>query len=81
MTFEKPPEEMTKHLRHLYIRAHIDRKPVSRVLVDNGAEVNILPLRIVRRLSKSDQDLIPSEVSITSFDGGVAQTKGSFRWI
>lgn len=52
VTFEKPPEEMTKHLRPLYIRAHIDGKPVSRVLVDNGAAVNILPLRIVRRLSK-----------------------------
>lgn len=79
VTFEKPPEEMTKHLRPLYIRAHIDGKPLlSRVLVDNGAAVNILPLRMVRRLSKSEQDLSPSEVSVTSFDGGVA---GSFRWI
>ena len=52
VTFEKPPEEMTKHLRPLYIRAHIDGKPVSRVLVDNGAAVNILPLRIVRRLGQ-----------------------------
>ncbi|TYG63931.1 hypothetical protein ES288_D06G067800v1 [Gossypium darwinii] len=76
VTFEKPPEKMTKHLRPLYIRAHIDRKPVSRVLVDNVSTVNILPLRMVRRLSKSEQDLIPSEVSVTSFDGGVSQTKG-----
>lgn len=66
---EKPPEEMTKHLRPLYIKAHISGKPVSRVLVDNGAAVNILPLRMVRRLSKSEQDLIPSEVSVTSFYG------------
>jgi len=73
---EKPPEEMTKHLRPLYIRAHIDGKPVSSVLVDNGAAVHILQLRMVRRLSKSEQDFIPSEVSVTSFDGGVAQTKG-----
>lgn len=67
---------MTKHLRPLYIRAHIDGKPVSSVLVDNGAAVHILQLRMVRRLSKSEQDFIPSEVSVTSFDGGVAQTKG-----
>ena len=53
---------MTKHLRLLYIKAHIDGKAVSIVLVDNGAAVNILPLRMVRRLSKSEQDLIPSEV-------------------
>ena len=29
-----------------------------------------------KRLPKSEQDWIPSEVSVTSFDGGVAQTKG-----
>ncbi|KAK5834800.1 hypothetical protein PVK06_010476 [Gossypium arboreum] len=33
-------------------------------------------VKMVRRLSKSEQDLIPSEVSVTSFDGGVSQTKG-----
>lgn len=66
---------MTKHLRPLYIKAHIDGKPVSRVLVDNGATVNILPLRMRRRLSKSELDFIPSEVSVTCFDGGVAQTQ------
>lgn len=27
--------------KHLYIKAHIDGKPVFRVLVDNGAAVNI----------------------------------------
>lgn len=44
--------------------------------MDNVSAVNILPLRMVRRLPKSEQDLIPSEVSVTSFDGGVSQTKG-----
>ncbi len=61
-------------MRPLYIKAHISGKPVSRVLVDNGAAVNILPLRMVRRLSKSEQDLIPSEVSVTTDTW--AQTKG-----
>lgn len=43
-------------LKGLYtiIRAHIEGKPVSRVLVDNGAPLNILLLRIVRRLPKSE---------------------------
>ena len=39
MTFEKAPEEMTNHLRPLYIRAHIDGKAVSTVLVDNASLV------------------------------------------
>ncbi|KAE8666280.1 hypothetical protein F3Y22_tig00112503pilonHSYRG00244 [Hibiscus syriacus] len=67
---------MTKHLRHLYIRAHIDGKLESRVLVENVSAVNILSLRMVNRLPKSEQDLIPFKVSVTRFDGGVSQTKG-----
>jgi len=39
VTFEKAPEEMTNHLRPLYIRAHIDGKAVSTVLVDNASLV------------------------------------------
>ncbi len=52
VTFENPPEKITLHLGPLYIRAHIDGKPVSSVLVDNGATVAsprhaLLPLRAI----------------------------------
>jgi hypothetical protein len=38
--FEKPTLAMCQHLKHLYIKAHMDERPVNRVLVDNGAAVN-----------------------------------------
>lgn len=38
----KPSEGMSQHLRPLYISAHFDGKPLPRVLVDNGAAVNLL---------------------------------------
>lgn len=41
--FEKPPDEI--FIKPLYIRVHMDGVPLSRVLVDNGAAVNILPIR------------------------------------
>uniref|UniRef100_A0A2N9FWA1 Retrotransposon gag domain-containing protein n=1 Tax=Fagus sylvatica TaxID=28930 RepID=A0A2N9FWA1_FAGSY len=41
--FEKPTLAMCQHLKPLYIKAHMDGRPVNRVLVDNGAAVNILP--------------------------------------
>ena len=31
---EKPFVEMTKHIKPLYIKAHLNGKPVSKVLID-----------------------------------------------
>ena len=44
----------------------MDGKPVSRV--DKGDAVPNIENGMVRRLAKSEQDLIPSLVSVTSFD-------------
>jgi hypothetical protein len=40
--FEKP-EVSSQHLKPLYIRGHIDGKPISRMLIDGGAVVNLMP--------------------------------------
>ena len=34
LILENSTEEMTRHIRHLYVRAHFNAKPVSKVLVD-----------------------------------------------
>ena len=38
--FEKPKEPM-KHFKQLYLKGHINRSPVARMLVDGGHVVNI----------------------------------------
>ena len=43
-TFEQP-EKHGQHLKPLFIRGHIDGKPIGRMLVDSGAGVNIMPFR------------------------------------
>lgn len=43
---------MTKHIKPLYIIALLDGQPIPRILVDNGAAVNILPARMLKRLVK-----------------------------
>ena len=40
--FQKP-KDSDNHLKALYMRGHINRKPVSRMLVDSGAIVNLMP--------------------------------------
>ena len=33
---EKPYVEMIRHIKPLYVRAHLNGRPVSKVLIDNG---------------------------------------------
>ena len=55
---EKPTMEMTRHIRPLYVRAHFNGKPMSKVLVDNGLAFNVMPLKILRALGRGIGDLI-----------------------
>ena len=66
--------EMTRHIRPLYVRAHFNSKPVSKVLVDNGSAVNVMPLRMLRELRRSIYDLLEIEVSVLAFIGEISKT-------
>ena len=58
MILEKPTVEMTRHIKPLYVRAHFNGKPMSKILVDNGSTVNVMPLRMLRALGRGIGDLI-----------------------
>ena len=68
--------EMTRHIRSLYVRAHFNGKPVSKVLVDNGLVVNVMPLRMMRALGRSISDLIKTKVFVLAFTGEISKTLG-----
>ena len=76
MILEKPTVEMTRHIRPLYVRAHFNGKPVSKVLVDNGSSVNVMPLRMLKALGSGVGDLIEIEVSVSAFNGEISKTMG-----
>ncbi|CAL9011614.1 unnamed protein product, partial [Prunus brigantina] len=65
-----------RHLKPLYISAHVEGVPMSKVFVDCGATVNILPYSLMRKLDKSREDLIPSDVVMSSFVGDKSKTIG-----
>ena len=48
-TFEKP-DESSRHLKPLYIKGHINGRPISRMLVDGGAAINFMPCSIFKKL-------------------------------
>ena len=47
--FEKP-EESSRHLKPLYVRGHINGRPISRMLVDGRAAVNLMPYSVFKKL-------------------------------
>ena len=74
--FKKPTANLTKHLRPLYVKALVNGIPVAKVLIDNGAAINTIPSRMIKKFAKTENDLIPTEVILTSFNGGVTSAKG-----
>ena len=51
-SFEEPSLEMTEHIKHLFIKACLNGVVLNRVLVDNGAATNIIPLSILKKINK-----------------------------
>ena len=70
------PLKETRHIRPLFVRAHFHGKPVSKVLVDNGSGVNVMPLRMLRALGRGIEDLIETEVSVSALIGEISKTLG-----
>ena len=60
---------MTRHFQPLYVKFDINGVEIKRVLVDNGAGVNSLPLRTLKKISLEIQDLEKTDIVMTDFAG------------
>jgi hypothetical protein len=67
--FEKP-QGPVKHLKPLYVRGHIDGKLVTRMMVDGGAVVNLMPYSVFKKLQLDDGDLMKTNMVLNGFEGG-----------
>ena len=72
--FDKPVKH--RHLKALYVKGFIDRKPMSKMLVDGGASVNLMPYTTFRKLSKGPGDLIETDMMLKDFGGNASKTGG-----
>ena len=73
--FEKP-EKPDKHLKPLFIRGHIDGKPIGRMLVDGGAGVNIMPLLVFSKMNRKESELMRTNMGLSGFSGELSEAKG-----
>jgi hypothetical protein len=67
--FQKP-KITENHLKALYMKGHINGKPISRMLVDGGAIVNLMPYSLFKKLGGSDDELIKTKKTISGVGGG-----------
>ena len=73
---EKLFMEMMRHIKPLYVRAHLNGKSISKVLIDNRSVINVMSLRMLRALGRSINDLIETEVAVSNFIREVSNILG-----
>jgi hypothetical protein len=69
VVFEKF-EESSQHLKSLYVRGHIDRKPIYRMLIDGGVAVNLMPYSVFKKLGRKDDELVKTNLTLNGVGGG-----------
>jgi hypothetical protein len=64
------PKDSENHLKLLYIRGHIDGTPISQMLVDGGAIINLMSYSFFKNMGKFDGELIKTNMMINGVGGG-----------
>jgi hypothetical protein len=67
--FQKP-KDTDNHLKALYTKGHINGKPISRILVDGGAIVNLMLYSLFKKLGGSYEELIKTNMTVNGVGGG-----------
>ena len=60
--FDNPAKH--RHLKALYVKCFVDGKPMSKMLVDRGASVNLMPYTTFHKHGKGPEDLIETNMML-----------------
>jgi hypothetical protein len=73
-TLDKPAKN--RHMRSLYLRGYVNGKPLTKMFVDGGAVVNVMPYTTFRKLGMGLGDLTPTSIVLNDFARNPSDTKG-----
>jgi hypothetical protein len=59
------------------MKGYINGKPMTNMLVDGGAEVNIMPYTTYHELGLVEDDLIQTDMMLKDFEGAVSPARGA----
>jgi hypothetical protein len=64
------PKDLENHLKLLYIRGHLDGTPISQMLINGGAIINLMSYSFFKKMGKFDEELIKTNMTINNIGGG-----------
>ena len=65
--FDKPIKN--RHLRPLYLKGYVNGKPLTKMFVDGGAAINIMPYTTFRKLGMTNEELLKTDMVLRDFAG------------
>jgi hypothetical protein len=66
----KKTEESSQHLKLLYIQGHLDGRPISRMLIDGGAAINLISYTVFKKVGREDDKLMKTNLTLNGVGGG-----------
>jgi hypothetical protein len=73
--FEKP-EESSQHMKPLYVRGHIDGRPISRMLIDDSVAVNLMLYSAWKKLGREGDKLMKINLTLNGVGGNSMEVGG-----
>jgi hypothetical protein len=75
--FEKPEESS---LKSLYNRDHIDGRPISKMLIDDGTIINLMSYSIFKKLGRENGELVKTNLMLNGVGATRWRPKVSSPW-
>jgi hypothetical protein len=73
--FEKPEGTKNRHLKPLYVNGFINGRLMSKMMIEGGAAMNLMPYATFRKLDKNADDLIKTNMVLKDFGGNPSEAK------
>jgi len=56
------------------MKGFVDGKPMTKMLVDGGAAINLMSYTMFRKLGKGPEDLLETDMMLKDFGGNASKT-------
>jgi hypothetical protein len=63
-------------MKPLYIRGHINRRPISSMLVDGGVAINLMPYSVFKKLVWVYDELVKTNLTLNGMGGNLMEAWG-----
>ncbi|XP_050914661.1 uncharacterized protein LOC127129548 [Lathyrus oleraceus] len=74
--FKRPDKAMRTHLKPFFIRGKVENMGINKILVDGGAEMNLMLNFMLQKVGKFDTDLKPHNMVLSNYEGKIGSTLG-----